>query len=153
MPAPLLGRYRRHRSHGGFSLIEMMIAIVVMGLLLAIMAPRLTPALTSVNLRNARGAVVNLYGQARSAAIQSRKVATLQFNGSKVWITVPQGAGVDTIGGVMDVSTEYGVTMSASGNLTVQPTGLVNAAVPVVITLTKNSRADTLTISGYGRLK
>lgn len=130
-----------------------MIAIAVLGLLLAIMAPRLTTALTSVNLQNARGAVVNLYGQARSTAIQTRKVATLQFNGSRVWITVPQGAGVDTIGGVMDVATEYGVAMTSSGNLTIQPTGLVNAAVPIVITMTKNSRADTLTISGYGRMQ
>jgi prepilin-type N-terminal cleavage/methylation domain-containing protein len=143
----------RPLSQRGFSLLEMLIAIAVVGLLLAILAPRLTTTLTTVNIQNARASVVNLYGRARSTAIQTRSTATLWFNGNRVWITVPQSPGVDTVGGVLDVSSQYGVAVASTGNVTVLPTGMVNAAVPITVTLTKNGKTDSLTISGYGRIQ
>jgi len=141
------------RNRAGFSLIEAMIVVVVLGLMLAIATPRIGQSLVYTNVRNARSATVNLYARARIVALQTRKPATLNFNAGNAWITVPNGALTDTIGAVTNLTGEYGVTVAPTGNVTVLPTGLVNALVPIKVVFTKNSHSDSLTISGYGRIQ
>jgi len=149
-PRPLVPRGGR----SGFTLVEMMITVVLLGILLTMTAPRIRDAVDVNNVRSARAAVANLYARARVTAVQQRKPATLRFNGNRVYVTVPRGAGLDTVGAVVDLNTRYGVgVVAAGGNVTVQPTGLVNAGAAIVIGVSKGTHADSVTISGYGRLQ
>jgi prepilin-type N-terminal cleavage/methylation domain-containing protein len=143
---PSLGR-------AGFTLIEALIAVVLMGMLLALAPPRIRDAATSADVRNARAAVANLYARARVTAVQLRKPATLRFNVNQAYVTVPLGAGLDTVGAVVDLGTEYGVTLTPSGTISVSPTGLVNANPPITILVSKSGKSDSLVISGYGRIQ
>ena len=141
------------RSRSGFSLIELLIAVTLLGLLLAIAAPRVQEASTTQNVRSARAAVANLYARARIYAVQQRVPVTLQFGDSTAWITAPLGAGLDTIGSVAQLGREFGVAVAASGSVSISPLGMVNAGTPITVTVTKGSHSDSLAISGYGRLK
>jgi prepilin-type N-terminal cleavage/methylation domain-containing protein len=144
----------RPLPRAGFSLLEMMIAVTISGLMLAIVMPRVQGATTGLDVRGARVAITNLYARARVTAIQTRRTTTLNLSGSSVWITSPRLAGgLDTLGAVTNLTTEYGVAVTASGNVTILPTGLVNAGTPVVIKVTRSGKSDSVTISGYGRLQ
>lgn len=141
------------QGRAGFTLLETMIAVVIMGLLLAMAMPRIRDTMLGTEVRNARAAVANLYARARMVALQQRKTATLTCNGNQVFITVPLGAGLDTVGAVMDLGAQYGVTLTASGDVTVLPTGLVNAAAPITWKVSKSGKSDSLMITGYGRMQ
>jgi prepilin-type N-terminal cleavage/methylation domain-containing protein len=146
-------RLGRHRPRGGFSLIELVTVITVVGLMMLLVAPRLADANTRRNVRGARAAVANLYARARIQAVQTRKPATLQFTDSLAWVTVPQGAGLDTIGAVENLKAQFGVSIAATGSISIQPTGLANAATPIRVTVTKQSKSDSVVISGYGTMQ
>jgi prepilin-type N-terminal cleavage/methylation domain-containing protein len=142
------------RRRGGFSVIELLVTIVVFGLLASIAMPRMRAMALAEDLRAARGAVVSVYGRARVHAIETRKPATLWFNASSAWVTVPDGGGgLDTVGTRLNLTSAYGVTMTYTGNVTILPTGLVNAGVPITVTVTKQGKSDSLVISGYGRIQ
>ena len=145
----------RHRPRAGFSLIELLTVVSVLGLMMVIAAPRLADANTRRNVKGARAAVASLYARARVRAVQARRPATLQFTDSLAWVTIPRGTGatVDTIGGVQNLKALYGVSIVASGDISVQPTGLVNAGTPIKVTVTRQSRSDSVIISGYGKMQ
>lgn len=137
----------------GFTLVEALVVIVTIGLMLAIAAPRVAAGFGATNVRNARNATANLYAKARVTALQTMKQTTLNVSGGRVWITTPGPLGVDTVGGVTNLTAEYGVTVTSGGSATVLPTGLVNANVPLVVGFAKGSARDSLVISGYGRIQ
>lgn len=145
----------RHRPRAGFSLIELLTVVSVLGLMMVIAAPRLADANTRRNVKGARAAVASLYAGARIRAVQARRPATLQFTDSLAWVTMPRrtGAALDTIGGVQNLKALYGVSIAASGSISVQPTGLVNAGTPIKVTVTRQSRSDSVIISGYGKMQ
>lgn len=142
-------------ARAGFTLIEVVFVLGFMGLVLALVTPRIREATIRADVRSARGAVANLYARTRVAAIQTRKPATLSFNGNSAVITVPGVGKLDTIGGVMNLNQRYGVALAAStSKVGLQPTGLLtNPAVPIMVKVTKHGRSDSLRISGYGRMQ
>jgi prepilin-type N-terminal cleavage/methylation domain-containing protein len=143
----------RLRPRAGFSLIELLTVISVLAVVMAIAAPRVADVNVQRNVRGARAAVANLYARARVRAVQTRKPVTLQFNDSLAWITSPRGAALDTVGGLQNLKAQFGVTIAATGAISVQPTGLVNAGAPVKVSVTKYGHTDSVVISGYGKMQ
>ena len=141
------------RPRSGFSLIELLIAVTLLGLLLAIAAPRVQQASAQQSVRSARAAVANLYARARVHAVQRRVPVTLQFGDSTAWITAPAGAGLDTLGVVEHLGRQFGVAVIAGGSVAISPVGMVNAGTPIAVSVVKGSYSDSLVISGYGRLQ
>jgi prepilin-type N-terminal cleavage/methylation domain-containing protein len=70
----------------GFSLIEMLIVIVVVGLVTLSGWPRLRDAKIRSDVRSARGQVIGLYAKARASAVETARPTTLQFSGTSAWI-------------------------------------------------------------------
>lgn len=140
-------------TRAGFSLVEALIVIVVMGMVMVIAAPRVSSGLARANVDNAVSATGALYSKARITALQLRKPATLRFSGGQVWITVPRGAGLDTVGAVTDLAAEYGVTVASTGNPTILPIGLLAGNTAIQVKFTKGGSKDSLMISGYGRIQ
>lgn len=138
----------------GFSLMEMLIAITVAGLMLALALPRIRDTLVTRDARSARAVLANMYARARVNALQTRRSSTIHFSGNEVWVTAPLGAGLDTVGAVVNLTTIYGVAINASvGTITVLPTGLSNMAAVATIKVSRGGKADSVMISGYGRLQ
>ena len=145
---------KRELSNSGFSLVEMLIALAVAGLLMAMALPKLRDGLAARDVKSARAALANMYARARINALQTRKSTTINFSSTNTWVTMPITGGLDTIGAVAQLSTLYGVSVNASvASITLLPTGLSNMASTATIKVTRSGKSDSVMISGYGRLK
>jgi prepilin-type N-terminal cleavage/methylation domain-containing protein len=144
----------------GFSLIEMLIVIVVVGLVTLSGWPRLRDAKIRSDVRSARGQVIGLYAKARASAVETARPTTLQFSGTSAWITASPrltalaGSTVDTIGGVSNLFTTYGVGVAAAPFtvVTVDPRGVGNSGA-TTIRLTRAGIVDSIRFSAFGKVQ
>src|SRR2546426_205672 len=74
-------------SRKGFSLIEMITVLVLIGIIAAIGFPRLRDALEKQNVRSAKALIATLAATARGAAIQRGCAATLNMTVDSAWVT------------------------------------------------------------------
>jgi type II secretion system protein H len=145
---------RRH----GFTLIETLIVLVVIGLAGLIALPKLNAAFTQSTLTSAKGRVMSMFSAARAAAVSNGQTAILRVNGNQVYVyarprlKLPIGANtIDTVVKPVNLSAAFGVTVSGGvDSVRIAPTGLGRDS--AVIVLTKSGHLDTLIISKYGRV-
>src|SRR5437763_14885781 len=88
-------------KRSGFTTIEMVIVVVLIGLIAAIGFPKIRQSLDKVNVRSARAAVGTLAATARSAAIQRGCPGVIHFGATNatVWVATKCVAKVDTVAG------------------------------------------------------
>jgi prepilin-type N-terminal cleavage/methylation domain-containing protein len=152
MTRPTLGPDRT-----GFTLIEILVVVVIIGIIVGIGFPSLNRAKVKSDVRSARSQAVALYYQARSTAFVTGRLTTLTFTGNQAVITAtPRLSGVgtaDTIGNVQDLGQLYGVAVTVSpGNaVAVDPRGLGNS-VPTTIYFTRSGQQDSMLVTGFGRV-
>src|SRR6266566_3048711 len=86
---PVLGTGRTGGSmrRKGFSTIEMIVVLILIGLIASIGFPRLRDGLEKQNVRSAKALVATLAATARGAAIQRGCSATLNITVDSVWVT------------------------------------------------------------------
>jgi prepilin-type N-terminal cleavage/methylation domain-containing protein len=142
----------------GFTLIEMLIVLVIIGLTSLIALPKLNTAFAKSNVLSAKARLAALYNVARITATGSNRTATLRVSGNTVLVYASprRAAGAaacacDTIVRPTDLSTAFGVTLGGgvdSVRIASSGLGLDSAA----IVLTKYTAVDTLYISRYGRV-
>src|SRR5438552_4788870 len=82
---PRTGGIAMRRS--GFTTIEMVIVVVLIGIIAMIGFPKISKTLDKTNVRSARDAVGTLAGTARAAAIQRGCRTALHFTGNTAWVT------------------------------------------------------------------
>lgn len=144
-----------HRRNG-FTLIEMLMVVVIVGLGLLIALPRFQSVLGQSNLTSARAAVITMHSIARATAASGR-AAVVRMTGNSILVTatprLKAGAGSrDTVAGPKNMSTEYGVSMSPSvDTIMIDQTGLGRNASNII--LTKSSFKDTIRVNTYGRVQ
>jgi prepilin-type N-terminal cleavage/methylation domain-containing protein len=145
---------------GGFTLIEMLVALVVVSLVLLIGLPKFSSAMTSQNLRGSRTVVVNMLAKARAASTETNRLTWLKVSGNKAWILArprtSAGAGnADTLGVVEDLNKRYGTTVVMSrDSIGFDPRGIASelGGAPVTLTVTKSSHSEVVTIDALGRV-
>ena len=145
---------------GGFTLIEMLVALVVVSLVLLIGLPKFSSAMTSQNLRGSRTVVVNMLAKARAASTESNRLTWLKVSGNKAVILarprISAGAGnADTLGLVEDLNKRYGVTVAMSrDSIGFDPRGIASelGGAPVTLTVTKSGHSEVVTIDALGRV-
>src|SRR5256884_3878425 len=93
------GGARMQRS--GFTTIEMVIVVVLIGLIAAIGFPKIRQSLDKANVRSARAAVGTLAATARAAAIQRGCPGVIHVlpTHAPAWVTTNCPAEVDTASG------------------------------------------------------
>ena len=146
------------KRRNGFTLIEMLIVMVIIGLVSLISLPRLNRAFAQSNVLSAKARLSALYNAARATAVSNNQTATLRLNGNQVMVyasprrKLPIGANtLDTIVPPTNLSTSFGVTMSGGyDSVRVASSGLGMDSAAIV--LTKYTAVDTLYISRYGRI-
>ncbi|HEY9383387.1 MAG TPA: GspH/FimT family pseudopilin [Gemmatimonadales bacterium] len=144
----------RKRSTGGFSLVEAMVVVVILGVLALIFAPRLEPLTAGRAVNGARAGFTNLYNLARTYAVQSRGVATVEVIGGRAVATITVGGVTRSIGSAVAFDSTFRVQATANPtSITIQPSGLVTTGLPFELVLTRSDAADTVRISGYGRVE
>jgi len=141
----------------GFTLVETLMVVVVMGLVTLIALPTLQNAWAHTSVISAKGKLTSLYYKTRSSAIESSRTTILVANGGNAYVVArPRlaalpGSTVDTITPVENLYTQFQVSLTSNvDSVRVAPTGL--GAGGATLILTKGSYADTVSINQYGRI-
>lgn len=151
----------RRRAVGGrrgFTLIEVLIVVVIAGLMLRVALPYVQVGMAKANVTGALGAIASLHALARTSAVQKGRTAVLVVNhadGTALVLLRQTGSAtaVDTVGGVVDLASRWGVTVSATSDSTVfTPLSIGTGSSNNTIITQKGGFADTLVISAAGRL-
>lgn len=140
----------------GFTLIEMLIVMTLIGVISAVALPRMNGAMMREATRSARREVATQVTRARNAAAQRGCRATLHMDAAadKVWVTAckASGNGVDTIGPVSDLATRYKVDMAvAEDSLPFAANSLGLGTGTIGFTFTRNSYSVAMRVTPVGR--
>ncbi len=147
------------RSRHGFTLVEALIVVVILGLIVLIGFPKISAAMVRSDLRSARTTMINLVATARAASVQTNRRTWVKFEGATAYVVArPRrmaGAGdADTVGMVQDLSAQYGVALAAGADsIQFDPRGFgVSFGDTTSIVLSRNSHSETVTLDGLGRV-
>ena len=151
---------RPELKNKGFTLIEMLIVLTVMGVILAVAMPSMVAA---YRLRATRGAIDRLamaHGLARATAVRFGRVAELHIDAAngRFWIEVDtSGTGIrDTVGSMNDMAGQ--VTMTSNRTLLCfDLRGLTTTrgaceAGDALVTFFSRGRTDTLQTTVLGKV-
>lgn len=150
-----------HRS--GFTTIELLIVIVLIGTVTVITFPKIRQALDKTNVRAARVDVATFAALAKASAVRRGCRGVIHFSygaGSAVWVTAcprlaPGGGTVDTVASIDSVGNRYSVSLtSTSDSLQFDPRGLEMDNVTTVVRFTGNvaSNTDSVVINPLGKV-
>jgi prepilin-type N-terminal cleavage/methylation domain-containing protein len=146
-------RPHRRRAIAGFTLIEMMLVVTIVGIVVLMAMPRIEQALVRRDLAGARAATATLILQAKASAVQRRRPVTLSIDSMRAVLTAPTPSGVRHIA-LVHIKSSFGVaTSSSAGSITVQPTGLIATGTPFTVRFYKGSQSDSVRVTGYGRVQ
>lgn len=141
----------------GFSTIEMIIVVVLIGTIASIGLPRLRRGLEQQNVRSAKALLATLVATARGSAIQRGCSATLNLTVDSVWVTAcgvnPPAASV-RIGTKKLVGSEFGVTLSPNRpSVVYDPRGIATVFQSTTIRVIGPHNQDSVVINELGKVK
>ncbi len=143
-------------SRSGFTLVESVIAIVVIGVLVAVGMPSFREWLLREDVRSARRQITTHLARGRATAVYRGCSAVLHIDDSahRVWITsCPlQGAGLDTVGNIDRFLDHFGVAFTTDGDSVLfTPQGVALATASISMTFSKAGYSNSLLITPVGR--
>lgn len=140
-------------------MIELLVAVVIVGIMAAMAMPKLKNGMAQESVRNARRSVVSHLSTARGAAASRGCRAVFHVvagTDPRVWVTSCPltGAGVDTVGTVSHLAADHGISLSLVGDsLTFAPSGMGMGTGWMNLNLAKASKSDSLSISPLGQAR
>jgi prepilin-type N-terminal cleavage/methylation domain-containing protein len=158
-PSSHTSRHRRLVGRGaGFTLTEMLLVIVMLGLLSAMLMPRISRITTHAKLNEAANIVAGDLEQAVALAARLRRPVTVNYvSGGKYTVRDRASSPNDTLRLSRDLGLtgDQGVAVVAftPSTVTIYPNGLVSASLLVRVTGDNFSRHVTLTPAGLIRLQ
>jgi prepilin-type N-terminal cleavage/methylation domain-containing protein len=149
------------RSRNGFTLVETLIVVVLLGLIVLIGFPKISSAMVQSDLRSARTTMVNMVATARAVSVQGNRLAWIKFEGSTAHVqarprlTVGGTGNADTVGSVHDLADLYGVAVAAGvDSIQFDPRGFgMGFGTDSYIVLSRGDHSSTITIDGLGRVR
>jgi len=143
----------------GFTFIEVLIVMVLIGIIAALGIPRIRDAIQKNNVRGARAALGTLVAKARGAAVQRGCRSAIHFTSGTagtVWITackVSNSALTDTLGGVEQLAVRYNLTLTAGADsVTFMPNGVSPDNTLTVLRVSSNGITDSVMINQVGKV-
>lgn len=149
----------------GFTFIEILIVMVIIGVIASFGVPRIRDAILKTNIHSARVGFSLLAVKARQAAISRGCRGVLhvtQGTSGKVWVTVCKltatgnvGTAVDTLGSVEQLASRYGVSIASTvDSVQYDPRGISIGYTQAIVrfTSTGTSSKDSLIINAIGKV-
>jgi prepilin-type N-terminal cleavage/methylation domain-containing protein len=143
----------------GFSFIEILIVMVLIGIIASFGIPRIRGAIQKQNVRSARVAIGTIVVKARAAAIQRGCASAVHFTSGTsgtVWVTTCKTnvAGLDTLGGIERIAGRWNVTFTAStDSIRFMPNGIsLGNAANTVLKFTSNGNSDSVVVNSVGKV-
>ena len=138
----------------GFSLVELLIVIVLIGLITALVAPRIGSVIDRRNIFGARVAITTLNAKARAVAVQRGRPVALARDGNTFLILArrPLTGALDTVDR-QNLYEAFKVTIGASRDtLLYDPRGLGLQNSTSSFYVMRSGYADTVRIGAIGGL-
>ena len=150
-------------SRKGFTAVELMIVVILIGVIAAIGFPKIRQALDKSNVRSARVSITTFVAIARGSAVQRGCGAVVHFvsgTTSRAWVTAcprfTAGAGtVDTVATIDDLEARFNVSMQATtDSVQYDPRGLRRDNALTIVRFSGNSASntDSVTINQMGKV-
>jgi prepilin-type N-terminal cleavage/methylation domain-containing protein len=146
----------RNRSDRGFSFIEMLVAMILVGIIASLAIPRLRGSLEKQNIRSAKALTATLVATARSVAVQRGCAATLNMTTDSIWVTA---CGVNPVAAVVQVGTkklvgeEFAVTLNPSAaSIVYDPRGIQTQFQTTTIRFIGPNYRDSVMINQVGKV-
>lgn len=143
----------------GFTTIEMVIVVVLMGVIAAMAFPRIRGALDRQNVRSARAAAQTFVVKARAAAVQRGCRGTLHLPADgRMWVTICRvvpaaGSTIDTLGPIETLGSRYNVTITPSrDSVMFDARGMKINFERVTVVFTHGSITDSLVVNELGKV-
>jgi type II secretory pathway pseudopilin PulG len=145
------------KGRSAFSLAELLLVLVLVGVMLALIMPKLGASYAARQVSSARARVGALAARARAVAQARSCVDTLHITSGttgKAWITAcaPNGTGLDTVTVGDSLAARYSVTIGAAQNFVFDTRGMNASGASTSITISKNSTTDSVVIDATGRV-
>lgn len=135
----------------GYSLLEQLVVLVVMGILLTLAGPRTASALDRAAVRDARMQLVSALGAARGSALARAERVSVAMDAGAGILRVLSGA--DTLL-VRSLRTELGVAFTSSRDtVTYGASGRGYGATNSTIVLSRGAAAETVFVARLGRAR
>lgn len=148
----------------GFTLFEVLVVMVLIGVITAFAAPSLIRIGNNANLRAARGALVTAVNVAKSSAVTSGKCSFIKLNNNSVSVfttSCPGGTQTQIVSN-RNFGTDYGVsvtvnkgggTAAAVDSLGFDPRGIPTNNTQVdTFFITRNGNSRNVVVGMYGRV-
>lgn len=146
-------------NRAGFTMIEMTMVVIIVGVIGLIAFPRIRGALDSQNVRSARAASSTFVTTARAAAVQRGCRGTLHMRADgRMWVTVctvtpAAGKTLDTLGTVEPLGERYSVTVAPSrDSVAFDARGMKSGFERVTVTFAHNDILDSLVVNELGKV-
>jgi prepilin-type N-terminal cleavage/methylation domain-containing protein len=144
----------------GFTIIETMMVVTILGAVTLIGYPRMRDGMTRTNVRGARTTLINLLSKARTAATQTNRITLLKIEGNNAFVlarprlVAAAGSNADTLGAVEPLGDIYGVTVTAAiDSVRFDPRGLgTGFGTGTDFLVSKNGKTETIRVDGLGRV-
>lgn len=146
------------RSRQGYTITEMMIVVVIVGMLTMISLPKFSGLVERNKLTAAREEIAAAIATARAAAVQKGRTATVVFSGNRMWVTVvtSNSGTTTTVVPVKSLMTLYSVSIAASPDtsVTFDMRGFANPRLASTgkFLITKGARRDSVCITTAGQI-
>jgi len=146
------------RTRRGFTLVEILIVIVIMGILATIAMPKLSTLSRRYTVDSAKQDVAAYLAQARAAAIQNGRNGWFIRNGNTIMVALDTSAGAPPAPFTqpLDLKLEHGVSVTMPTNpdsIRYDPRGIaVGLGGVVAIVVKKNGIRDSVCVIGLGRI-
>ena len=142
-------------STAGFTLLELMLALVVLGVIMSSVLPRVRQAAAIWGARRVAGLVANDLENAFSLAARQRRPVRLSCTcGSQQYTVTDRAAGTTLVTQSLGQSSGYnisGLTFSTN-TVDIFPTGISSAPLTVTITIGASAKQVTMTQAGQVRV-
>ncbi len=140
------------RMQRGFTLIEMAIVLVLIGILAGLSGPRLAGYVDQLAVRRAKDETAAFYNRVRIAA--AYRAVRLRIGFTEDSLTAIAEGTSDSIVKSVSGPTQHGVSMTASRTeIRLYPNGLGLGAANTKLVFRRGAASDSLTISRLGRIR
>ncbi len=146
-------RYKSRRA-GGFTLLELLIALVILGILAAVAMPSFSRSINMNKLNRAAAVLSTDFRLALSLAARQRQPVQIAFNSStKTYTFSDRASGSVLHERTLGTESEYKLTaLSCSvASIDVLPTGTTSG--PLTVKLASQSGTRTVTMSSAGQIR
>ena len=144
------------RNQPGFTIIELAVVIILIGISIAIVAPRFGPIMQGTRANQAANVIQSDMQRIFSEAIKNKRVVRITFNNTNMTYTVTDRTSNEEIFKqyFSGTQSEYALTSFEATPTTVDvfPRGVSSAALTINIGVVNENRRVTMTRVGHTRV-